>query len=178
MYELTFGISLGTGRQSSTLRARLLNASGSPINSEITTGFSNVGGGNYLLTTDIPDFHRGAIKFYEPGSAASPLAIAPINPQTAEFLDAKVSLISGGVAGGSGSIETTITVTDEAGNPLDGVAVWVTTDSGGNNVVAGTLHTNSLGQVVFMLDAGVHYVWRQLSGFNFANPVQITVVST
>jgi hypothetical protein len=180
MYTLNFGISLGMGKPNSTLFGRILNTTGSPVGSEIPSGsFVNLGGGNYSLAAPIPDAHRGVISFYESGSSASPLAIASINPETAENLDAKVSAVSGGGGPiGSGSVQTTITVTDEAGNPLDGVAVWVSTDSGGNNVVAGTLHTNALGQVVFMLDEGVYYVWRQLAGFNFINPVQITVVST
>ena len=175
-YQLTLGVVLGAGKPNSTLFARVLDTAGSPVSPEISSGFVNIGAGNYTLTTNIPAAHRGSIKFYETGSATSPLAIIAINPEAAEFLDQKISLIAG--QSGSGSVRTTITVTDETATPLDGVAVWVTTDSDGNNVVAGTLHTNSLGQVVFMLDAGVHYTWRQLAGYNFANPVQITVVST
>jgi hypothetical protein len=77
-------------------------------------------------------------------------------------------------AGGSGAIAKTITITNGA-SPLDGVEVWVTTDSAGTNVVAGTLSTNSFGQVTFMLDAGNYYVWTQLAGYNFTNPTSITV---
>jgi hypothetical protein len=70
---------------------------------------------------------------------------------------------------GSGASANTYTVTDGT-DPLDGVAVWVTTDEAGSNVVAsGT--SNSSGQVTFMLDAGTtYYIWRQLSGYNFTNP--------
>ena len=82
--------------------------------------------------------------------------------------------LTGGGGGGSGAITKTITITNGA-SPLDGVEVWVTTDSGGVNVVAGTLSTNSFGQVTFMLDAGNYYVWTQLAGYNFTNPTSITV---
>jgi hypothetical protein len=89
-------------------------------------------------------------------------------------IDAAVGAIGGGLAG-SGAIETTVVVNDENGNPLDGVECWVTTDLAGSNVVAGTLSTDALGVVVFMLDAGAYYLWRQLSGVNFANPTAFTV---
>lgn len=71
---------------------------------------------------------------------------------------------------GTGASANTYTVVDGDSNPLDGVAVWVTTDVGGSNTVAsGT--TNSSGQVTFYLDAGTtYYIWRQLAGYNFTNP--------
>ncbi|GAF96437.1 unnamed protein product, partial [marine sediment metagenome] len=47
--------------------------------------------------------------------------------------------------------------------------VWVTTDIGGA-IVIGSGKTNQNGQVVFYLDAGTVYVWRQKSGWNFVNP--------
>jgi len=78
-------------------------------------------------------------------------------------IDAVVPLI------GSGAIEHTYTVTDGV-NPLEGVGVWVTTDIGGSNVVAGTLTTNVSGVVEFMLDAGTYYFWSQKAGYNFTNP--------
>lgn len=76
---------------------------------------------------------------------------------------------------GSGSISHTITVCDNSNNPLDGVAVWVTTDSAGTNVVAGTSYTDTFGNVTFMLDAGSYYGWQQLAGYNFTNPTSFTV---
>ena len=83
--------------------------------------------------------------------------------------DAPVSAV------GNGAISFPVTVNDEDSNPIDGVEVWITTDSGGTNVVAGTLSTDALGVATFMLDAGDYYVWRQASGYNFTNPVAITV---
>ena len=86
------------------------------------------------------------------------------------------SAVSGApVSSGSGSTAYTITVQDEDSNPLDGVEVWISTDAAGTNVVAGTLSTDASGQATFMLDAGDYYVWRQLSGYNFTNPVAVTV---
>lgn len=72
---------------------------------------------------------------------------------------------------GAGTITYTYTVTDSVtSDPIDGVAVWCTTDSGGSNVVAsGT--TDAFGQVVFQLDAGTYYFWQSLAGYDFTNPV-------
>lgn len=76
---------------------------------------------------------------------------------------------------GSGAIETCITVNTDGGLPIDGVEVWISTDAAGANVVAGTLVSDAMGEVTFMLDAGSYYVWRQKSGYNFTNPQSITV---
>ena len=74
----------------------------------------------------------------------------------------------GGVA--AGAIEWTYTVTDaDTGALLDGVAVWVTTDSAGTNVIASGI-TNDSGVVTFHLDAGTRYIWRSRAGYNFTNP--------
>jgi len=75
---------------------------------------------------------------------------------------------------GSGGTSHTITITDGT-NPLDNVRVWVTTDSAGSNIVAGTRNTNSSGEVTFTLDAGTYYVWKEKSGYNFTNPESETV---
>ena len=79
----------------------------------------------------------------------------------------------GGVAG-SGAVSTTV-VCQVGGSPVDGVEVWVTTDAAGTNVVAGTITTDSSGEVDFMLDAGDYYVWRKKAGINFSNPQDLTV---
>ena len=71
---------------------------------------------------------------------------------------------------GAGAIEWTYTVTDaDTGALLDGVAVWVTTDSAGTNVIASGI-TNDSGVVTFHLDAGTRYIWRSRAGYNFTNP--------
>lgn len=79
-----------------------------------------------------------------------------------------------GAGVGGGAITTTITC-QVGGTPIDGVEVWITTDEAGSNVVAGTLVTDALGEVEFMLDAGDYYAWRQKAGYNFTNPQSITV---
>jgi hypothetical protein len=75
---------------------------------------------------------------------------------------------------GSGAISHEITI-DDGTDPIDGAEVWISTDLAGNNVVAGTLSTDALGNVTFLLDAGNYYAWVQASGFNFTNPTAFTV---
>jgi hypothetical protein len=79
-----------------------------------------------------------------------------------------------GGAVGSGAISHEVTIT-EGGDPSDGAEVWVTTDSSGLNIVAGTLTTDAFGNATFMLDAGTYYLWTQKSGVNFTNPTSFTV---
>jgi len=66
---------------------------------------------------------------------------------------------------GSGLIAHTYTVTDNASDPMDGVEVIVTSDIlGQTRVASGT--TGILGTVVFMLDAGTYYFWKQIAGYS------------
>lgn len=94
-----------------------------------------------------------------------------------ESLEALRDNQSGGISSGSGAITFTYTLytnESESTGPIADVAVWVTTDSAGATVVAnGT--TNSSGAVVFYLDAGTYYFWRQAAGYNFTNPDTETV---
>jgi len=74
---------------------------------------------------------------------------------------------------GAGSTPNEITLSDGT-NPIADADVWVTTDSAGTNIIAGTLQTNSLGKVTFMLDTDVtYYLWVQKDGWNFSNPTTI-----
>jgi len=78
-----------------------------------------------------------------------------------------------GTLRGSGASEGTVLITDTDDDPIADTDVWVTTDEAGENVVAGTLQTNSNGLVTFWLDAGVtYYVWCQKDGKNFSNPTE------
>jgi len=76
---------------------------------------------------------------------------------------------------GEGAVETNVYTQDGSGNPLDGVEVWITSDSAGSVPVAGPLVSDAMGLTTFMLDAGTYYLWRQLSGMNFQNPQTLVV---
>lgn len=94
-------------------------------------------------------------------------------PQADSVLDLLDTTATG--ATGAGSVTKNLIVHSVSAAPIDGVAVWITTDSAGNNVVAGTKHTDALGKVTFQLDPGTYYAWRQKSGVNFTNPQMFTV---
>lgn len=77
---------------------------------------------------------------------------------------------------GAGAVSTTITVKSSVGGtPIQGAEVWVTTDSVGTNVIAGTLTTNNFGQVTFFLDPGTYYVWIAAPDYTEPNPTTIVV---
>jgi len=75
---------------------------------------------------------------------------------------------------GFGSVANVITVTVND-VPLQDVDVWVTTDSAGVTIAAGTLSTDLNGQVTFYLDPGTYYVWQQKIGYNFNCPDTLIV---
>ena len=100
-------------------------------------------------------------------------ADGPVHRLTTNALEQAPSGGSGDAVGsGSTSHEVTVNV---AGSPEAGVDVWVSTDSAGSNVVAGTLVTDAFGKATFMLDSGTYYLWAQKAGANFTNPTSFTV---
>jgi hypothetical protein len=86
-------------------------------------------------------------------------------------VDLSATTIKGSEGAGATSWEITV---NDGTNPLDGVEVWITTDSAGTNVVASG-STDALGQVTFYLDAGTYYCWKQLAGYGFTNPETMVV---
>lgn len=176
MYTLDIALALGSSQTGLTLSAQLVDTTGANVGGAIGTGFVEIGQGNYLWHyAAFPDGHRGGVKF---SAGATLKAFVAINPEEAERVDAKVSSVSGGGGSlaGAGSRAVTITVTRPDGTtPIEGAAVWVSTDAAGSNVVAGTLSTDTLGRVTVYLDNGTYYVWRQATSWNLANPQAITV---
>lgn len=176
MYTLDIGIALGGSQTGLTLSAQLVDTTGANVGSAVTSGFVEIGAGNYLWHyAAFPDGHRGGVKF---SAGATLKAFIAINPEEAERIDAKVSSVSGGggTLVGPGSRAVTITVTRPDGTtPIEGAAVWVSTDAAGSNVIAGTLSTDTLGRATFSLDNGTYYVWRQATSWNLTNPQTITV---
>lgn len=73
-------------------------------------------------------------------------------------LDAAISIK------GTGADQVTILIEDDS-IPEPGVSVWITSDSSGTNVIAGSLTTNSSGEVTFLLNNGsTYYLWAQKEG--------------
>jgi hypothetical protein len=83
-YTLSIGVSLGSSKAGLTLRAKLLDTNGN-AGSEISSGFVEIGSGNYLWTYDgFPDGFRGGVKFYASGAEGTVLAFCALNPQEVE----------------------------------------------------------------------------------------------
>jgi len=190
-YTLDISLALGGTKTGLTVAAQLVGATGANVGSEVTTGFAEIGNGNYLWHyTAFPDGHRGGVKFYESGLPGTVLAFCAVNPEEAENTNAKVSAIDTVLTaahgsgswlrdGGAGATAVTYTVTDSAtGFGVAGVNVRMTTDEEGANTIARGV-TDSEGNIVLYHDLPSDttvYVFRQKSGWSFVNPdTEVTV---
>lgn len=91
-YTLDIPIVLGSSQTGLTLKAQLVDSSGVNVGSEVTTGFTEIGGGAYLWHyTAFPDAHRGGVKFYTGTLPSGFKAFAAINPEEGENTDVKTS---------------------------------------------------------------------------------------
>lgn len=118
---------------------------------------------------------RLASSAYTPTTAMS-ADVATILSRTDVATSTRLSTANYVSSVGSGAIAYVVTVTQPDGTtPISGCSVWVTTDSGGSNTIAGPLYTNTSGSATFLLAAGSYYLWRTIPGWNFTNPTSITV---
>lgn len=79
MQALDIDIHLGTSKTGLSLKAQLVDSSNAPVGSEITTGFSELGNGDYMWHyASFPDDFRGAVKFYK--TDGTYMASTCINP--------------------------------------------------------------------------------------------------
>lgn len=87
-YTLDIGLALGTGKAGlNDLHAQLVNTSGEAVGSAISTGFTEIGQGNYLWhCTTLPDNHRGGVRFYSAATPGTVLAFGAINPEDSELV--------------------------------------------------------------------------------------------
>ena len=82
-YTATFAIALTAGDTGLTLKAQLVTTAGVNYGSEILTGFTEIGAGNYIWHyTAFPDNFRGGVKIIS--GAATFQAFAAINPEDVE----------------------------------------------------------------------------------------------
>lgn len=134
-YTLTIGLALGSSQTGLTLSAQLVDTAGANVGSAVTTGFVELGAGNYTWTyASFPDDFRGAVKLSSSGTLK---AIAAINPQEAEYTDAKTSSRLGtstsatitytGPVATSGDV--TIVHGDDYNNTDSRALEWSTTDT-------------------------------------------------
>lgn len=140
----------------------LLNPDGSEHTARTTANIYETDGGGYGKNIEFPDNWKGIIK-WDSGEGSPVYAYEDYN-----YLE-----MSGEV--GAGALSCTWTQKDEDEVVMGNVEVWISTDEEGTNVIAGTLVTNTSGEVTFMLDAGSYYVWREKPSFNFTNPQEWAV---
>jgi hypothetical protein len=95
-YTLDTALILGSQKAGLTLAAQLVDTAGADVGDEVTTGFTEIGNGNYLWHyAAFPDGHRGGVKFYESGTPGVILAFAGINPEENEIADALLDRADG-----------------------------------------------------------------------------------
>ena len=96
-YTICISLSLGSSKTGLTLNAQLLDVDLNLVGSAVSSGFSEVGNGNYLWNySGFPDGFRGGVKFYSQGSANNVLSLVSINPEEVENVDVKVSSTGSG----------------------------------------------------------------------------------
>mgnify|MGYP003973156793 CR=1 FL=1 len=97
-YTQNMNLALGSSKTGLTLVAQLVTSAGADTGSTITTGFSEIGGGNYLWNYDsFSDDFRGGVKFYESGVPGTILAFTGVNPQESENPDIKTSEVQASI---------------------------------------------------------------------------------
>jgi hypothetical protein len=80
-YTLDFSLALGTSKTGLTdLRAQFVDTAGASVGLAVSTGFVEIGQGNYLWhATAVPSGHQGGVKFYSAADSATILAFSAIN---------------------------------------------------------------------------------------------------
>jgi hypothetical protein len=77
-YSLDFAIALGVGNTGLLLQAQLVNSSGNPVGGVVTSGFTEIGVGNYLWAGTIPDGFQGGVIFSQQSGPVE--AFIDVNP--------------------------------------------------------------------------------------------------
>ncbi len=91
-YRINIPVILGAGKAGLTdLRVQLFDNDGVNVGSAISTGFVARGGGNYMWSYDMADGFQGGGDVYSNAAPSTILGTFAINPQEAEYTDAKVS---------------------------------------------------------------------------------------
>jgi hypothetical protein len=106
-YTSDVSLALGSGKAGLTdLRAQLVDTAGVNVGAAVTTGFTEIGQGNYLWHYAVwPDGHRGGVKFYSAATPTTILAFVAVNPEdvqtTAGVADGLLNRnLAGGADGG------------------------------------------------------------------------------
>lgn len=80
MSQQTISIVLGSSQTGLTLKAQLVDESGVNVGGAITTGFTEIGEGNYMLFANISNSHQGGLKILKSDNTL--MAFTAINPES------------------------------------------------------------------------------------------------
>jgi len=93
-YTLNISLALGSTKTGLSLAAQLVDSAGADSGSEVDTGFTEIGNGNYLWNySGFPTDFRGGVKFYVQGFLTPILAFTAINPEEGEYTNYSLELI-------------------------------------------------------------------------------------
>lgn len=109
-------------------------------------------------------------------TAAECNTVGPVSVKATHASTAQQNLVYFVGGANAGAVPFTYTVTSSSGGaPISGASVWVTTDLAGLIVIdSGTTDVN--GEIVFYLQPGNYYFWRNAPGFT-GNTPDLEVVS-
>jgi hypothetical protein len=140
-YTNSISLALGSSKAGLSLRAQLFDTAGANVGSAVSSGFVEIGQGNYIWTySSFPDAFRGGVKFYDVAVPAIVLAATAINPEeieTVKNIEEKVN-----------SIESVI---DELTNPPKEVTIeipHILTQGSTVEIIAGTSTPSSSIQII------------------------------
>jgi hypothetical protein len=167
-YSLTIPLALGSSQTGLTLRANLKDTTGGAIGGNVTTGFVELGAGNYEWTGTIPNGFQGAAVFSNNSSGAV-LACTTINPADDPATLAAVKAKTDGLNFAGALVRADA-------QSVGGIDVTDTTT--GTNFF--TFFNNGDNPSALQMDTMPAAVWvaggRTLTGFSFtidANPVTL-----
>lgn len=87
-YTLTASLALGTSQNGISLAALIFDVTGKIIGKPISTGFVDLGQGNYIWTySGFTAGFRGGVKFYNASKPSIILTCIAINPEDIELID-------------------------------------------------------------------------------------------
>jgi hypothetical protein len=189
----TYLATLQAGEAGLTPAWRIVNATGTPLADWTTTGVTEdpptvyrvrPTAPNVTTTLQEPYHHEWATSVddsdvptgdanYATEELVIGLGLTAARVAKLDNLDAAVSSRTGM---GAGSVLHVHTALDgETSQPIDGVAVWITTGTDPDVGIVASGVTDAQGRAAFMLDPGDYRVWEQRSGYTFDEPVEVTV---
>lgn len=101
-YSVTVSLVLGSSQTGLTLKAQVVDTSGTNVGSAVLTGFVEIGLGNYIWTGTISNGQQGAVKFSTTGDVLK--AITSLNVIDEEITDHVAGSVNDSAASTSGFI--------------------------------------------------------------------------